>query len=84
MPTIQQQILETLQTLSSTEQQEVLDFAKFLRSKQERATNQQPFEQAEQPSISFLEAARDYIGCLEGGPSDLSTNKAYMEGFGEE
>ncbi|WNZ22025.1 DUF2281 domain-containing protein [Leptolyngbya sp. NK1-12] len=84
MQPIQQQILETLQTLSSTEQQEVLDFAKFLRSKQERAINQQPSEQAEQPSISFLEAARDYIGCLEGGPSDLSTNKAYMEGFGEE
>jgi hypothetical protein len=23
------------------------------------------------------------IGCVEGGPSDLSTNPEYMEGFGE-
>lgn len=23
------------------------------------------------------------LGCLEGGPADLSTNPAHMEGFGE-
>jgi len=23
------------------------------------------------------------LGCLSGGPSDLSTNPAYLEGFGE-
>jgi hypothetical protein len=33
--------------------------------------------------VSFLEAARDIIGSVEG-PGDLSTNKAYMEGFGTE
>jgi hypothetical protein len=33
--------------------------------------------------ISFLEAARDFIGSVEG-PSDLSTNQSYMEGFGIE
>ena len=26
--------------------------------------------------------ASGLLGCLEGGPSDLSTNPAYMEGFG--
>jgi metal-responsive CopG/Arc/MetJ family transcriptional regulator len=31
---------------------------------------------------SWLELAGDLIGSLEG-PSDLSTNKKYMEGFGE-
>lgn len=31
---------------------------------------------------SFLEAARKWIGCVEG-PADLSTNTEYMEGFGE-
>ncbi|MBL1177047.1 hypothetical protein [Pantanalinema sp. GBBB05] len=34
-------------------------------------------------STSFLELAGDLIGCLEGLPPDLSTNKSYMAGFGE-
>lgn len=29
--------------------------------------------------ISFAEAAREYIGCLEGGPEDLSCNRAYLQ-----
>lgn len=33
---------------------------------------------------SFLAAASDLIGSLEGLPSDLSVNKRYLEGFGEE
>ena len=84
MQPIQQKVIAALQMLSSTEQQEVLDFAEFLKSKQGRAANQQLNEQSAQPGTSFLEAARDYIGCLDGGPPDLSTNKAYLEGFGEE
>jgi hypothetical protein len=34
-------------------------------------------------SLSFLSVAGDLIGCLEGLPPDLSTNKDYMEGFGK-
>ena len=36
-------------------------------------------------SESFYDVAArlGLIGCLEGGPSDLSTNPKYMEGFGE-
>ncbi len=33
--------------------------------------------------LSFLNVAGDLIGCLEGLPPDLSTNKDYMEGFGK-
>ncbi len=35
-------------------------------------------------SESFFDAASrlGLIGCLEGGPEDLSTNPKYMEGFG--
>jgi len=36
----------------------------------------------EKEPISFLEAAKDFIGSLEG-PEDLSTNKAYMKGYGQ-
>lgn len=39
-----------------------------------------PTEDTEQ--ISFAKDVKDFIGCLEGLPSDLSTNKSYMEGFG--
>lgn len=30
-----------------------------------------------------LEVAGDLVGCVKGGPPDLSTNKKYMEGYGE-
>ena len=34
---------------------------------------------------SFFDAASrlGYIGCIKGTPSDLSTNKKHMEGFGK-
>lgn len=44
-------------------------------------SSEQP-EAADEPR-SFLEAAGDLIGSLEGLPPDLSTNKSYMAGFGE-
>lgn len=33
--------------------------------------------------MSALELAGDLVGCLKGGPRDLSTNPRHMEGFGE-
>ena len=33
-------------------------------------------------SGSFLDFSRDLVGSIEG-PSDLSTNKAHMEGYGK-
>jgi len=36
----------------------------------------------EKEPISFLEAAKDFIGSQEG-PEDLSTNKDYMKGYGQ-
>jgi hypothetical protein len=32
---------------------------------------------------SFLTAAGELIGCLDGLPPDLSHNKQYLEGFGK-
>jgi hypothetical protein len=78
MQLIQQQVIEALQALSSTEQQEVLDFAEFLKSKRQ-APQPEPDKQ-----MSALELAGDLVGCLKAEPSDLSTNKQYMEGFGQE
>jgi hypothetical protein len=37
------------------------------------------------PGENFYEQAQrlGLLGCIEGGPADLSTNKDYMTGFGE-
>lgn len=32
---------------------------------------------------SLAELAKDLIGCVEGGPRDLSYNKRHMKGFGK-
>ncbi len=43
-------------------------------------------ETTEGAEESFLDAAHRIgaVGCVKGGPSDLSTNPKYMEGFGED
>ncbi len=32
---------------------------------------------------SFLALAKDYAGCLEGGPADLSSNAKHLDGYGQ-
>jgi hypothetical protein len=36
-----------------------------------------------QKSVYDSLAESGFIGCIQGGPADLSTNPTYMEGFGE-
>lgn len=38
---------------------------------------------AEPPCGSVAALAKDLIGCVSGGPPDLSYNKKYLEGFGQ-
>jgi hypothetical protein len=71
MPHLEEQVLEHLRTLPVIQQQEVLNFI--------LALHQRPPESL---SPSFTAAARQYVGCLDGGPSDLSTNPEHMVGFG--
>lgn len=75
---ITQAVIEKLETLPLEKQQEVLDFIEFLQTRLSPSKLQQ-----EGPIISALEAAGDLVGCVEGGPPDLSINQQYMEGFGE-
>jgi predicted DNA-binding protein len=37
----------------------------------------------EETPITAYDLAKDFIGIVEGGPPDLSTNKKYMEGYGQ-
>lgn len=75
---IEQAVLEKFRTLPANKQQEVLDFVEFLQTKAE-SEKAIPSDESE---ISFLDAAREFIGCVEG-PGDLSTNPRYMEGYGK-
>lgn len=72
---ISQQVLDTLQNLSSEDQKMVLDFAVNLQN-QKSATSAEPAQ-------SFFDVAKEYIGRGEG-PGDLLTNPDYMKGYGKD
>ncbi len=75
---IEQSVVEKLRVLPLNKQQEVLDFVEFLESK----SNGHPSAAKRWEGMTALEAARKYVGTVEG-PEDLSTNPKYMEGFGK-
>jgi len=70
--TYSQTILEKLDTLTPQQQQEVIDFIEFLQFKAQKK------EVPEEEPISFYEAAKEYMGCVDGEPGDLATNKDYL------
>lgn len=72
-----QAILQKINTLTPQQQQEVIDFIEFLESKNAKT------EVNETPAISAYEAAKQWVGSVNSGLGDLSTNKNYMEGFGQ-
>lgn len=78
---IEQTVVEKLKTLPSEKQQEVLDFVEFLQTKtlQGEIKNQEG-----EPTVSALTLAQKWVGCVEGAPEDLSTNKKYLSGLGAE
>ncbi|NCS26766.1 MAG: DUF2281 domain-containing protein [Microcystis aeruginosa BS13-02] len=71
-----QTILEKLHTLTPQQQQEVIDFIEFLQFKAQKKEITE-----EENTVSFYEAAKEYIGCVDGGPGDLATNKDYLRGI---
>ncbi|RCJ30098.1 hypothetical protein A6770_21520 [Nostoc minutum NIES-26] len=77
---IVQTATEKMRSLPPEKQQEVLDFIEFLQSK---LAQQNPNQEQQEP-ISFLTAAQQFAGCVDGGPGDLATNKQYLEGLGSE
>ena len=77
---IEQAVLEKLRMLPTNKQQEVLDFVEFLQG---RLTPPERISQFPNSEISALEAAQQVLGVIGEGPSDLSTNQRYMEGYGQ-
>ena len=73
---IKEVIIENLEKLPPDKQQEVLDFIKVIQSN----VPQPNTNKEEQKSVSFLVAAQEFAGCVDGGPGDLATNKKHLEG----
>ncbi len=71
---IDQIIAEKVKTLSPEKQQQVLDFVEFLQSKSPKVK----FKHPDGTPMSVFEAAGDLVGCVDGGPGDLATNKEYL------
>jgi len=66
-----EKIRQDLQTLSEAEHQLLYDFIQLLKQSHRIASRE---NSASRPS--FLDEAGEFVGCLEGGPGDLATNKA--------
>ena len=69
--------LEKLRNLTTPQQEEVLDFIELLQSKNEKKLEAKT---EEKPQISAHDAAKQWAGCLDCGPGDLSYNKKYLDG----
>lgn len=74
------QIQSDIQTLPPEAQDLLIDFIQLLKKRYPETKTENTDVSLE--SRSFLEDAHEFIGCLEGGPGDLATNKKYLEGFG--
>lgn len=77
----EQIIIDEFKKLSPEKQQEVLNFIEFLHFK-EMQNQKTPEDKEKEKQVSFLEAAKEYIGCVDGGTGDLATNKKHLEGYG--
>jgi hypothetical protein len=71
-------MLDQIKSLTPQQQQEVLDFIEFLQFK----ARKHEIEDEKKKAISAYEAAKEFAGCVDGGPGDLSTNKKYLAEMG--
>lgn len=62
-------IVELLDDLPLDKQQEILDFAQFVSHKHNTELKN---------NVSFYDVAKDFIGAVDSGLGDLSTNKKYL------
>jgi len=75
--TLEEAVIFKLRDLPKDKQQEVVDFIEFLLQRVQSTSK--PAEQTQE--VSVFEAADDLLGCVEG-PTDLSANQDYLEGYG--
>jgi predicted DNA-binding protein len=61
----------------------VSKLAKARRSTVSAVVREALEQYAPREGVSFADAARAYIGSVDGGPGDLATNPRHLRGFGE-
>ncbi len=76
METLKQSAIAAISQLPDTANIDDIIVVLYQIRQEKEAVNQ-----TEGKPVSCYDLAKDYIGCIEG-PEDLSTNKAYMNGFG--
>lgn len=81
MSNLIEQVTEKLSSLPIEKQQMVLEFADFLDQKSKGAIADRTVS-PESPNF-YEDVVSQYVGCVDSGHTDLSTNKAHMEGFGK-
>ena len=72
-----------IKELPAEQRNEVIRFIEFLEFKVSKSTDSRKQLNTQEKHVSFTEAAKDFIGCLDSNLEDLSYNPQYMEGFGE-
>jgi hypothetical protein len=78
MSPLSEQILQTIKVLPEEDQRQHLIFMEFLQTKRQKVAS----VGIDSTPQSFLEVAQAVIGMGEG-PGTLSTNPAYMQGYGQ-
>jgi hypothetical protein len=82
--TVAEKVIAALANLPDEQQTIVLDFVESLSQKQEISIDPQAMDDRATLNLEAMRAKlRQVAGCMQNAPADLSTNPAYMEGFGQ-
>ncbi|NER01652.1 MAG: hypothetical protein F6K17_02925 [Okeania sp. SIO3C4] len=76
-------LLKKFHQLSSKQRQSIRDFIDFLLSQNPWSNTENLSGKEEEKQVSFYEATKELAGAIDGLPSDLSTNKKYLEDIGK-
>lgn len=75
--------IQKIQQFSPEQKEEVIKFIEFVDFKSHQTQSNESIDKPKETQLSFTEAAKDFIGCLDSDLEDLSHNPKYLEGFGK-
>jgi len=75
--------IQKIQQFSPEQKEEVIKFIEFIDFKYHQTQFNELINKPKEKQVSFTEAAKDFIGCLDIDLEDLSHNPKYFEGFGK-
>lgn len=68
-------LLDKFRGLTLEQQRTLINFLEFMSNKNSVPENTK--------ITSAYDELSEFIGCVDGGPGDLATNKKYLEGLGQ-